>query len=363
MSQLGRISGPLLNDILNRDGVDLSFETNLLYIDVTNGQIGINQPGNVPSHDVDVFGYTRTIDLEVINQTIVDNVTFVAPNTISTVTGPLYITPDEGSEPYIQLERVLTGQLEINGNVIENYQINGSIILNPNSAAGFEIEDTTNITGNLSVTGNIGVNGDLSAADNIIVGDNKLDVVVIAPDLTQDIIPGLDLGYDLGAEAGDSSPRRWAELYIRDDLTHAQLVLPLRVNVSDQLKLDGNNGQIYALQSNDDLLINPDTGITYIERTKWDASNITNLNNSAITLASTGIGYYKINGTNGVSIPAGTTAERYGAPELGMTRWNTDLELLECWDGTAWITSLGPGTIVDVPFMEDLGNIYSLILG
>jgi len=363
MSQLGRISGPLLNDILNRDGVDLSFETNLLYIDVSNGRIGINQPGNVPSHDLDIDGYTRTQELEVTNQATIDNVRFTAPNTVTTVTGPLYITPAETSSPYIQLERVLTGQLEINGNQIRNYQTNGSIVLNPNAAAGFEIEDTTNITGNLAVTGNIGVNGDLSAADNIIVGDNKLDIVQIAPDFTQDIIPGIDLDYDLGADAADSSPRRWAELYIRDDLTHTQLVLPLRVNVSDQIKLDGNNGQIYALQSNDDLIINPNTGITYIERTKWENNYITNLNDTPIGFASTGTGYYKFATTNAMIIPAGLTSERYGSPEVGMTRWNTELELLECWNGSAWITSLGPGIVVDVPFMEDLGNVYSLIFG
>ena len=362
MSQLGRISGPLLNDILNRDGVDLSFETNLLYLDVTNGRIGINQPGNVPSHDVDVFGYSRTTDLEVVNQATIDNIT-VTGNTFSTVTGPLYITPAENLNPYIQLERVLTAQLEINGNVIRNYQTNGGIVLNPNAAAGFEIEDTTNITGNLNVSGNIGLGGDLSAADNIIVGDNKLDVVVIAPDFTQDIIPGLDLSYDLGADAGDSTPRRWGEVYIRDDLTHTGLVLPLRVNISDQLKLDGNNGQIYALQSNDDVVINPSSGITYIEQTKWEANYLTNLNNSPLTIASTGIGYYKFNDDNAMVIPAGTNAERYGSPEVGMTRWNTELGILECWDGIAWISSLGPGTQVTVPFMEELGNIYSLILG
>jgi hypothetical protein len=363
MSQLGRISGPLLNNILNRDGADLSFETNLLYIDINNGKIGINQPGNVPAHDLDVYGYTRTIDLEVPNQATVDNVIFVNSSTISTVTGPLYIKPNENSNPYILLDRVLTAQLEINGNQIRNYQPNGSIILNPNAAAEFEIEDTTNITGNLAVSGNIGVDGDLSAAENIFIGDNKLDTVTIAPDFTQDIIPGIDLDYDLGADANDSSQRRWAEVYVTDDLIHTGLVLPLRVNVSDQLKLDGNNGQIYALQSNDDVIINPDSGITYIERTKWEDNYITNLNNTPITFVSTGTGYYKFAGTNAILIPAGTSAERYNDPVLGMTRWNTELELLECWDGTAWITSLGPGAIVDVPFMEDLGNVYSLILG
>jgi hypothetical protein len=363
MSQLGRITGPLLNDVLNRDGVDLSVETNLLYLDVSNGKIGINQPANVPSFDLDIYGYTRTVDLEVTNQATFDNVIFNANGSVSTVVGPLYIAPRDTSSPYIFLDRVITGQLEINGNQIQNYQPNGNIVINPNGAAQVDIEDTTNVTGDVNVSGNILIPGDLSAADSVIVGDNKLDVVTIAPDLTQDIIPGIAYDYDLGADAGDSSQRRWAELYIRDDLTHADLVLPLRVNVSDQIKLDGNNGQIFALQSNDDIIINPDTGITYIENVKVETNNLTNLLNTPFTFASTGTGYVKFAGTNGVVVPSGTTAERNISPEPGDTRWNTDLGYLECYDGSVWIISTGPGITIGVEDMQDLGNIYSLILG
>lgn len=367
MSQLGRISGALLNDILNRDGVDLSVETNLLYIDVDNGKIGINQPGNVPSHALDVYGYTKTTDIEITTQATIDNVIFNSSGTISTVTGPLYIIPLNGpglATPYLNFDRILTSQIEINGNTINTYQTNSNLILDPHGAGYVRIEEPTNITGNLNVNGNVYASGNLSAPENIIVGDNSLDVVIIAPDLTQDIIPGIDLNYDLGSDAGDSSPRQWGDVYITDNLTNTNLILPQRVNVSDQTKLDGNTAEIFALQSNDDLVLNPDTGIVYIERTKWQNNYITNLNNTPITISGTGTGgYIKFVGTNAIAVPAGTSAERYSSPELGMTRWNTDLEILECWDGTAWITSIGAGAIVDVPFMENLGNIYSLILG
>ena len=39
---VGRISGPLLKENLLRNGIDLAFETNLLYLDVNNQKIGIN---------------------------------------------------------------------------------------------------------------------------------------------------------------------------------------------------------------------------------------------------------------------------------------------------------------------------------
>ena len=53
---IGRISGPLLKANLLRDGVDLSFETDLLYLDVNNMRIGVNTDS--PTHDLQVSGTT-----------------------------------------------------------------------------------------------------------------------------------------------------------------------------------------------------------------------------------------------------------------------------------------------------------------
>ena len=39
---IGRISGPMLVPNLERQGVDLSIEGNLIYFDVTNKRVGIN---------------------------------------------------------------------------------------------------------------------------------------------------------------------------------------------------------------------------------------------------------------------------------------------------------------------------------
>ena len=38
---IGRISGPMLFNNLERQGVDLAFQSNLLYLDVTNLRVGI----------------------------------------------------------------------------------------------------------------------------------------------------------------------------------------------------------------------------------------------------------------------------------------------------------------------------------
>jgi hypothetical protein len=58
MAQLGRISGPLLEQNLRRDGVDIKFSnttfdsTSVFYIDVNNGRIGIKD--DTPSFDLDI---------------------------------------------------------------------------------------------------------------------------------------------------------------------------------------------------------------------------------------------------------------------------------------------------------------------
>ena len=62
-------------------------------------------------------------------------------------------------------------------------------------------------------------------------------------------------------------------------------------------------------------------------------------------------------------IPAGTDAERTTSPELGETRWNTDQEYLECFDGSVWTLSTGGGDEVTETIMNDLGNVWTLVLG
>ena len=51
---IGRISGSVLKSNLTRNGVDLAFETNLLYLDVTNSRVGIGT--SEPSTELDVSG-------------------------------------------------------------------------------------------------------------------------------------------------------------------------------------------------------------------------------------------------------------------------------------------------------------------
>ena len=46
-----------------------------------------------------------------------------------------------------------------------------------------------------------------------------------------------------------------------------------------------------------------------------------------------------ITGTGGITVPSGTTAERPASPSTGMLRYNTDLNVVEAYNGTVWQTA------------------------
>ena len=62
-------------------------------------------------------------------------------------------------------------------------------------------------------------------------------------------------------------------------------------------------------------------------------------------------------------IPSGSELDRRASPDEGETRWNTDQEYLECFDGTVWAVSTGGGIEVTTEIMNELSNVYALILG
>ena len=388
VASLGRISGKALEANLLRQGIDLAFNGDLLYLKVspqiqgtnpaedgdpnypgvTGTGIGINR--DVPIYDLDVNSDIFTRELTVTNQLSIDNIVINIPNTFTTTVGGIDIFI-AGSDIYH--DKLVTASLEVNDNYIASFS-NSNITLDPNGSGRVEFLANTNITGNLVVgtalaPRNINISGDLSKQGNLILGDRIVDTVTVNTDFAQSILPGDDLVWSLGENTGDSSPRRWAQLHSPDwtNITTGAWpgsgLRPQSVTVSDQMLLDGVANKISAIQSNEDLILSPDTGITYIERTKWQDSDITNLLDSPLTLGSTGIGYTQFAGDTAMIIPSGNNSQRRLTPEVGETRWNTEVGYLECFDGTVWEISTGGGEEVTTVIMEDLSHVWILTLG
>lgn len=351
--QLGRISGKLLKDNLTRNGINLAFETDLLYLDVVNKRIGVTTA--TPTHDLHVNGTTHTTNLIVDGTSAkIGNVIFNTDGSISTQVGTLHIVPTGDETIVIEHDRVITDTLDINDNYIAGLVPGRNIELRPNGSGITNISANSYVNGDVAVTGSIFANTDVNIKGILTIGDTIFDTVTVVPDFSQSIIPGDNNLYDLGTDI-----KRWRNLYIQDNAIIPEFISST-VTVSNQMYIAGNS--ITSLQSNDDLFLTSNEGTVTLEKISFKDDTITNLLDSAIRISSTGNGYLQFAGSFGILIPAGTTEERVGNA-VGDTRWNTDLDYMECFDGTVWQVATGGGATVTQELMEDFGHRYTLIFG
>lgn len=197
---IGKISGPLLKQNLLRDGVDLAFETDLIYLDVNNLKVGIKT--STPSHDLTVNGTSRTTNLEVTNNATIGNIVFNGDEIYSN-TGTLNLAPAIGGNVVYQ-----------NRLIIDSLKLEGNAITNINSASP-DVNITANGTGNINlnsntlVNGNLHATGSISADGNIVIGDADTDNITFNADVASSIIPDVDNLYQLGATS-----KRWRDIYV-----------------------------------------------------------------------------------------------------------------------------------------------------
>ena len=86
----------------------------------------------------------------------------------------------------------------------------------------------------------------------------------------------------------------------------------------------------------------------------------TSITGANIILTPTGAGAVKVSGTGAFGLPSGTSAQRPTTFAVGYARFNTDIDEVEFWDGTQWIS---PGQSVitsDVINPDGTSNVYSL---
>lgn len=166
---IGRITGPLLASNLLRDGRDIAFETDLLYLDVVTGRIGVKT--TAPTSELDVNGTVRTKQLYADTATI--GLVYVTSNTISTTVGALSINPSGNNDInlvtdvralntlYAQSSASSTdpnsGALQVVGGagISENLNVGG---IQKNWA---QVQAYSTDTGTLIVDGGVGISQDL----------------------------------------------------------------------------------------------------------------------------------------------------------------------------------------------------------
>ena len=196
---VGRISGPLLKSNLIRNGIDLAFDTDLLYLDVNNRRIGINTSN--PQYELDVAGTTRSTDIRITNKLEVGNLTLDG-NTISSDIGQIFLGT---ADNIIYHSRALVDDLKFEGDTISTTASNADLNFRPNGTGAVNVNSNLNVTGNIHATGSISADGD------IVLGDADTDTITFNGEIASNIIPDVTDTYNLG-----SSTKRWNEVYVRN---------------------------------------------------------------------------------------------------------------------------------------------------
>lgn len=347
---IGRISGPMLKANLIRDGIDLAFETDLLYLDVNNSRIGVNSAA--PQHELDVVGTARTTNLSVANQLDVGNF-LVSGNTISSDL-PTITFQAGGGEATAYHSRLIVNDLELNGNTISTTVSNADLELRPNGTGIVNITSSAQVTGDLTVTGNINASGDITIGGNLIIGDNLTDSITINASIKSSLIPETTNTYDLG-----SVSYKWNDIY-----ANRVYATTLALDTFDVGTINFTDNTISTTSGN--LILDANgSGSIRIGNFAITDNTITNVVSGAVTeIQQSGTGYLKIAGTNGFVPPRGNTAERPTAYAVeGMMRYNTDSKALEIWDGTTWASPAGTIGAVSEGTAIDIAIQYALTIG
>lgn len=221
---VGRITGPLLKANLLRDGVDLAFETDLLYLDVTNGKVGIKRQPD-PLYDLDINGATRSTNLDVTNEADIASFT-ISGNTISSTESTINLEPS-GTDPVVYQGKIVTGDLQISSNTIEVTAVDTDLDINTLGTGKVNINSNLLINGDLHVTGTITADGGVGGT--ITIGDSNTDNVVFNADINSNIVPDDDATWDLGSDPATGG-KAWRNIYTNEIVATTLTIEDLTVN-------------------------------------------------------------------------------------------------------------------------------------
>ena len=347
---VGRISGPLLKDNLLRNGVNLAFETSLLYLDVVDSRVGINTAS--PAYDLDVNGTTRSTNLYATTQAQLGTFT-ISGNTISSSNNTINLTPN-GVNPTVFSGTINVGNLALNGNSLTSTNTNGNITIQANGTGAINLNSNVLISGNLHATGTITADG------NIQLGANSGDTITFTGEVNSNIIPAATNTYNLG-----SSALEWNNVYANTFNLTTLNAPSVYTNDFQTSGLDISGNTISTLTTNTNInLTTTGTGGVVIGNIQIYNNNITNISSGAVTqFIETSTGYVQITGTNGVVIPVGTTSNYPSNPQTGMIRYNSTNQYVEVYNGSLWGSVAGQSGGVSLSVASSTSITYALLFG
>jgi len=397
---ISRVAGQMLNSNLQRDGVDLAIDTNLLYIDVGNNRVGVNTA--TPGVDLDVNGNIRARNLTASQQiTAVGNATLGNVNTAGVVTATGNIT---GGNVIAIANIVGTTGMFANGNTVigtgisttGNVTANSGVFAGGNTVIASNVTTTGNISGSdVSVSGNViagtGVtvgNIRIPVSGNITVGNvnivdlanpvantdaatkyyvdtnisnaaNNVNFTVSDGTNTQQIFNGDTLRFSGTANQTTVTVSAVDSVTIglpnsvtvgnvtANTFTAVANILVGNINIPSTGNVSLGNVNLVNLASpvaNTDAATKQYTDVRAANTVLSAFGNLVISNTTItstlatgnITLATTGNSLVYISGTSGVAIPVGNTQQRPETPAAGTLRFNSGSETVEVYTGAVW---------------------------
>ena len=235
---IGRISGQLLKDDLQRDGKNLAFDTDLIYLDVVNRKVGVNNTS--PQYELDVTGTARSTNLVVNTEADIANLNFVT-NTITSGSDTLNLLPNASNAVVVQA-KLQVDNLELTGSNINALGTDKSINLIPTGSGKVIVNSNMLINGNLTVTGTITADGGTTGG-TIAIGDANTDNVVFNADINSNIRPNANETFDLG-----ESGQRWLNTYTKN--LYATSLSATTITLTNGVNLTLTQGKTYYVATN-----------------------------------------------------------------------------------------------------------------
>jgi len=270
MMAVGRISGPLLKDNLLRNGVNLAFETSLLYLDVKNSRVGVNNA--TPLYQLDVNGTTQTTNIEAANQARLASFTLTG-NTISSTSSTINFVPSGTNGVVYQGRATIGTQLAMTDNVISTVGTNVDLVINTTGTG------QTKFNGNVLVNGDLHATGSITADGSLTLGDANTDNITFGGEITSDIVPDVNNTYSLG-----NIGKQWLNVYAQTGNIATVNATNLNTTTARTSALDFTGSTISTINTNTDInLISTGTGGTQIGNVRFSDNKITNIVAGAIT--------------------------------------------------------------------------------
>ena len=365
-----------------------------LNLDADNGQINLLDNVNITG-DLDVTGNVSIGGNITIGDQTTDTLSIVAAITSDIIpqTTNLYNlgSPSKNWNTVYSSTINVDGNIRIENNLITTQTTNSNLQLSGAGTGSVEIENfrindntITNTTGDMTFTPATGVTVFTGTGSvRLPAGGNAArpltpTVGMIRYNTDTNLFEGYDGSwvvlqgvYDLDRNtyitpeltpgANDNTIRFYSNSALVADVNSTRFdVNTLQV---DSITISGNT--LTTTGTNQDLILNANgTGIIRIENLNFQSNTITNyVIDAPIVFETTGDGYVDVSQAGGVRIPYGNSSLRPSVPVIGITRYNTQDQRVEIYDGANWVSVAGSSGSVSLLDAEELSIAYALTLG